>query len=146
NAKIDLRDNKVKPTRGAYFGLDFQVGNLPDMFDVRIQPEARGYIPLARGLTLGARATMGVLFHGYDIPSAASGVTSPDQLFISDYTQIQKLYFRGFFSGGPNSNRGYVFRGIGPRGIYQGFLDQGSVVKDDDCKNLDPTVSEDTLA
>jgi len=30
---------------------------------------------------------------------------------------FQTLYFRGFFSGGPSTNRGFPFRGIGPHAI-----------------------------
>jgi outer membrane protein insertion porin family/translocation and assembly module TamA len=33
-----------------------------------------------------------------------------------DNTDVQTVFFRGFFSGGPSSNRGYPLRGIAPHG------------------------------
>jgi outer membrane protein insertion porin family/translocation and assembly module TamA len=31
-------------------------------------------------------------------------------------SDLEKMYFRGFFSGGPNSNRGFPIRGVAPYG------------------------------
>src|SRR5690606_31340441 len=54
------------------------------------------------------RANVGFLFpFNYDTPS---GDNEPS---VAD-TQI--AYFRSFFSGGPSSNRGYPYRGVGPHG------------------------------
>jgi outer membrane protein assembly factor BamA len=34
---------------------------------------------------------------------------------------VQLVYLRAFFSGGPNSNRGYALRGVGPHGVVPFF-------------------------
>jgi outer membrane protein insertion porin family/translocation and assembly module TamA len=65
-----------------------------------VRPEARFYVTKTK-LTLAVRATTGLLFpRNY----SGAGDTADDQ---------QKLLFRGFFSGGPFSNRGYAFQGVG---------------------------------
>jgi outer membrane protein insertion porin family/translocation and assembly module TamA len=38
----------------------------------------------------------------------------------------QLLLFRAFYSGGPSSNRGYPYRGVGPHGVL-GFLAPSSI-------------------
>jgi hypothetical protein len=97
---------------------------------VRVQPEARGYIPLARGITLATRGSVGFLFASNygdyvqnHLATGANGgglVPAPgqsDRLYGAVDRDIELAYFRGFFSGGPNSNRGYPLRGIAPYGL-----------------------------
>jgi outer membrane protein insertion porin family/translocation and assembly module TamA len=116
---LDLRDNALRPHKGLFIGNDFQVAGVPvtpnfrspgDLFpiDLKVQPEVRGYIPLTRKWTLALRATTGFLF-----PSNYASVSQFEQAKNVSADDVQLLYFRGFFSGGPNSNRGYPFRGVG---------------------------------
>ena len=102
---LDLRDDPIHPRLGAFFGNDIQfagLGGAPR--DIRVQPEARGYLPLGRRVTIAARASLGFL-----IPfNYQSGTDTRD---------AQIVYFRGFFSGGPTTNRGYPPRGISPQGV-----------------------------
>lgn len=113
---LDLRDDKVKPRRGVFVGNAFQVaGGLfgGDARDVKVQPDARFYIPLARRFVLATRASVGFLLpqnYGSAV-STTSGTGTPDRAATRDY---QLTFFRGFFSGGPSSNRGYPLRGVGP--------------------------------
>ncbi|HEY5146130.1 MAG TPA: BamA/TamA family outer membrane protein [Polyangiaceae bacterium] len=127
---LDLRDNPVHPHAGIYLSNDLQVAGFTGAglaSDVRVQPEARGYIPLARGITLAVKGKLGFLFA--DNYSNAT----PDQSYRSDLESVrtghgvnssapldrslQLVYFRGFFSGGPSSNRGFPLRGVSPYGI-----------------------------
>jgi outer membrane protein insertion porin family/translocation and assembly module TamA len=63
----------------------------------------RAYVPLGKRVTLAARATVGFVF-----PNNYQAGT--------DTRDVQIVFFRGFFSGGPTENRGYPLRGIGPFG------------------------------
>ncbi len=101
---FDFRDSAVKPRKGVYFGDDLQVAGLGGQpQDVRIQPEVRGYVPLGKRVTLATRFSV-----GFDFPfNYAVGTDTRD---------VQIVFFRGFFSGGPSENRGYPPRGIGPQG------------------------------
>ncbi|MGH7270866.1 MAG: BamA/TamA family outer membrane protein, partial [Polyangiaceae bacterium] len=102
--------------------------------DLRIQPEARGYVPLARGVTFALRGTVGLILS----PNYGSAVQAdlaprlpngaPSQPVPSDADldrDIENIYFRGFFSGGPSSNRGFPLRGVGPYGTVP-FLNPGT--------------------
>jgi len=115
---LDLRDDRIRPHKGIYVQHDLQFAGLGgDARDVRIQPEVRGYLPLGKKVTLAARATTGFLFpFNYGkAPKPGSNDSNGDQraAWIRD---IEIIYLRGFFSGGPSSNRGYPLRGIGPHG------------------------------
>lgn len=138
---LDLRDNPLTPTRGVYVSNSLQVAGHVfggTVSDVRVRPEARFFIPLARGWTLATRATLGLLFpsdYGNTLaPEAEANVftdpTNPD--VIADQ---HKLLFRAFYSGGPNSNRGYGFREVGPHGPVGFLLPTGA--------NCDPTLPQD---
>lgn len=104
--RLDLRDDPLDPKHGLLLSNSLQVA-LPalgsSISDLRIRPEARFYVTKAN-LTLAVRATTGLLF-----PSDY-GVGETDELSADDQ---QALLFRGFFSGGPFSNRGYSFQGVG---------------------------------
>lgn len=98
-ARLDLRDDPLDPKRGFLLSNSFQLA-LPvlggSVSDVRVRPEMRFYVTKSR-LTLAVRGTTGLLFpRGYDADDK------------------QTILFRGFFSGGPFSNRGYAFQGVGP--------------------------------
>lgn len=118
--KVDLRDSRVKPRKGAYFGSSFQLAGVGgDARDFKVQPEARGYLPLGKRFVLAARAAVGFLFP-QNYGSAVYG--NPAVLSERDRTlDFQLVYFRGLFSGGPSSNRGYPARGVSPYGDV-GFL------------------------
>lgn len=103
-ATFDFRNSRTHPHSGVYFSNDLQVAGLGGQpQDVRVQPEVRGYVPLGKRATLAARATV-----GFDFPF--------DYGVGTDTRDVQIVFFRGFFSGGPSDNRGYPPRGIGPQG------------------------------
>jgi outer membrane protein assembly factor BamA len=125
--QIDFRDNAIHPHKGFLLSNDFQVAGLPGTSlasDFRLQPEARGFIPLAHGVTLAVRGKLGFLFGAsygtafrQDLNSVQAGhaaevVETPDL-----DADIQTVYFRGFFSGGPSSNRGFALRAASPWGV-----------------------------
>ena len=126
---LDFRDNPVHPHAGVYLTNDFQIAGGPfggNATDVRIAPEVRGYVPLARGVTFALRGALGFLLAGNygDYVQNHLGVTpkSPDKdanyrLAQSIDRDIELVYFRGFFSGGPSSDRGYPLRGVSPHGV-----------------------------
>ena len=112
--QLDFRDDRVHPRRGIFLGNDLQVAGLGgNVRDLRIQPEIRTYIPVAKKATFVTRASVGFLFpgnYGTAVRDGRSGF-DPDRDLTRDY---QVMFFRGFFSGGPNSNRGYPLRGVSP--------------------------------
>lgn len=130
--KLDLRDDPTHPHEGFYFANDLQVANAifgSRADDVRIQPEARGYAPLGKRVTFATRASVGFLFpSNYQIarylPNSDAvkdrerAPAAPDPTRSLD---LEEMYFRGFTSGGPTSNRGFPVRGIAPYG-YVPFL------------------------
>jgi outer membrane protein insertion porin family/translocation and assembly module TamA len=102
---------------GAYFENDLQVAGGPfggAASDFKIQPDARAYIPLGRNVTLAARTMVGFLLPANYGDSVSSLGTANARASVDD---IQIMYFRGFFSGGANSNRGFPLRGLSPHGI-----------------------------
>lgn len=119
---VDLRDHPVRPRKGAYFGNELQLAGIGgDAQDVRVQPEARAYAPISKRLTLAARGAVGFLFpfsYGDSLRSEPTQDPLESRAFSNQRNRdLQILYFRGLFSGGPSSNRGYVLRGVGPRGV-----------------------------
>jgi outer membrane protein insertion porin family/translocation and assembly module TamA len=123
-ARLDLRDDAIRPHQGVYLQGNVQLAGLGgDAHDLRIQPEARGYLPLGKGVTLAARSTVGFLFpfnYG-DAARAANGGDGAHASRAAWIHDIEIVYLRGFFSGGPTSNRGYPLRGIGPHGAVPFF-------------------------
>ena len=113
--RLDLRDDGLRPHRGVFLQNDLQFAGLGgDARDVRLQPEVRGYLPLGRTVTLAARGTVGLLFPlDYRDAAEAGG--------RDGVRDIELMALRGFFSGGPSSNRGYPLRGIGPHGPVSFF-------------------------
>jgi hypothetical protein len=106
-----------------------------DVSDLRTEPELLTFVPLSksrRGAELALRVGFGFLFPSeygslydtsfdpYSTDPAENTPRNPptDPAVIADQ---QKMLFRAFYSGGPTSNRGYPFRGVGPHGPV-GFL------------------------
>ncbi len=105
---FDFRDNRIRPHKGIYLGNELQFAGLGgDALDFRVQPQIRGFIPIG-GATLALRATTGLLFPA----NYGSTLGTPDP----SVRDLQIIYFRGFFSGGASSNRGYPVWGVGPHG------------------------------
>jgi outer membrane protein assembly factor BamA len=101
----DFLDDVLSPHRGVRLLLQVQAAGLGgDASDFRLQPEVSTFVPLGSEWVWGARASVGVLFPFNYGPAQRSG------------RDAQILFFRGFFAGGPASNRGYPPRGIGPHG------------------------------
>lgn len=148
---LDLRDDAIRPHRGAYLTLETQVaGPLGDATDVRLMPEVRGYIPISRRMTLALRGAAGFLFasnYGSTVaPNALrgeSGLGGDPATARRDWVRdIQLMFFRGFFAGGPGSNRGYAAREIGPHGIVPYYIPgQASQGVDMACTSGDTTVA-----
>lgn len=133
---VDLRDDPISTHSGAFFRNTLQVAGFVfggDTSDVRVQPEARFYVPISKRVTLATRATIGFLFPD-DYASTLSEAPTDENASLRAQDQ-QKLLFRAFFSGGPNSNRGYPYRGVGPHGPL-GYLSRGGI----DC--LDPAQAD----
>jgi outer membrane protein insertion porin family/translocation and assembly module TamA len=115
---LDLRDDPIKPTRGWYFANELQgAGGIlgGDANDVRITPEARAYLPLPKKVVLAFRFALGFLYPFNYARLSQENFRNPGpsraEPAAKDY---QLLFFRGFFGGGPTSNRGYPLRAIGP--------------------------------
>ncbi|XYH98912.1 autotransporter assembly complex protein TamA [Sorangium sp. So ce1128] len=98
--------------------------------DIRLQPEFRAYLPVSRRWTLGFRLTTGwLLYPGDDDgevldPDRCNAVAEGaerDRCENRLKSDIQLLQFRGFFSGGATSNRGYGFNEIGPHARVRGL-------------------------
>jgi outer membrane protein insertion porin family/translocation and assembly module TamA len=136
---LDFRDSVVHPHEGIYLGNTLQVAG--GIFggtasDVREQPEVRTYLPISRGVTFATRASVGFLWptsYGSDWNGQLEGsdVTAGPPLAgstpaeIADHDRARRalahdaqiMYFRGFFSGGPMTNRGFPPLGVSPHGV-----------------------------
>jgi outer membrane protein insertion porin family/translocation and assembly module TamA len=117
---LELTDRKLQPREGVSLRGDVQVaGVFGDARDVKLVPDARVYVPILRRLTLAARGSFGLLFpdnYGDTVaPNALTGAPGAvsRQAWVRD---AQLMFLRGFFAGGPGSNRGYGQREIGPHG------------------------------
>ncbi|MBS2014751.1 MAG: BamA/TamA family outer membrane protein [Deltaproteobacteria bacterium] len=112
---FDFRDDKVHPRKGVFIGNTLQVAGLGgDARDVKVQPEVRGYVPVHKRVVWASRASVGFLVpsnYGDVVRKRGSTFDAASEERTKDY---QLTFFRGFFSGGPTSNRGYPIRGIGP--------------------------------
>jgi outer membrane protein insertion porin family/translocation and assembly module TamA len=120
-ARLDFRDDRVHPRKGAYFSANFQYAGGPfggNTGDWKTQPEARAYVPIASGVTFATRGSVGFLFprnYGGIVQERLNEPPTTDRAERS--RDIQTTLFRGFFSGGPASNRGYPTRGVAPHGV-----------------------------
>jgi outer membrane translocation and assembly module TamA len=126
---LDFRDSAVRPHSGFYFGNSLQVAGGPFggvASDVRIQPEARAYVPLGPKVTFATRASVGFLWASNyakdwytDLENSAAIAAEPQgtQLRTELTHAEQIMYFRGFFSGGPTTNRGFPLLGVSPHAV-----------------------------
>jgi outer membrane protein insertion porin family/translocation and assembly module TamA len=144
-AALDFRDDPIHPHQGVAANFDLQVAGGPtDQWarDVRIQPDVEGYIPIARGVTFAVGISLGMLFpfnYGRYVESLGPSATPPSN------TDIQNVYFRGFFSGGPSSNRGYPLRGVAPYGNVPFLNPQTARLQiQQNCNPKDPTTYDPT--
>jgi outer membrane protein assembly factor BamA len=145
---LDFRDNAIHPHKGIFLGNNLQFAGGPfggSAEDLKVQPELRFYIPLGRRVTFASRSSIGFLwpFSGYNEPrltqpgnSKVIYATCPGPMMADCYekgtpreeeqeSDIEIAYFRGFYSGGPNTNRGFPLRGIAPFGFVP-FLSPGT--------------------
>lgn len=98
---LDFRDNPLQPRKGLSLSVSAQANNqwlLGSANDLRLRPELRAFWPLSRRVVLATRATYGLLY-SLNEPSDPAAA------------QLLRLV-RGFYSGGPGSNRGYAFQGV----------------------------------
>lgn len=107
------KPDSINPHSGVYVSTDAQLG-WADTQDVRIRPDFRGYIPLGKRMTLALRLSLGFLFPYGGALETLRGCDPKDS---SCGRYLQLLQFRGFMSGGPNSNRGYGYNGVGPHAV-----------------------------
>jgi outer membrane protein assembly factor BamA len=117
--RFDDRDDRVRPHSGVFLQDDMQFAGIGgNAMDFRVQPEIRGYIPLGSRVTLATRTTVGLLFPlNYGAAAARAEGRTPIGVDKAAWTEdLELIYLRGFFSGGPSSNRGYPLRGVGPHG------------------------------
>jgi outer membrane protein assembly factor BamA len=111
-AQLDFRDDKIHPHKGLFILNDLQFAGLGGTArDIREQPEVRGYIPVAKKWTLALRGMVGFLF-----PFNYGKTVNPPEGSLESDLDTEIVFLRGFFSGGPSSNRGYPLRGVGPHG------------------------------
>jgi outer membrane protein assembly factor BamA len=102
---LDFRDRILSPHQGLQALVPVQVaGPFGDAADLRVKPELNVFVPLAEDWTFAVSGSVGFLF--------PFNYTGPE----TSGRDAQLLFFRGFFAGGPASNRGYPQRGIGPHG------------------------------
>jgi outer membrane protein insertion porin family/translocation and assembly module TamA len=119
---FDLRDNPVQPRKGLFLDNLFEFAGLGgDAVDLKIRPEVRGYVPIGKKPSLALRGTIGLLFplnYADTLQMNAALGQPPPGVDRSEWVRdTQIVYFRAFFSGGPNSNRGYPLAGVGPHGV-----------------------------
>lgn len=138
---LDFRDDPNHTRKGFYIGNQLQVagGALQgDATDLRVQPEVRGYFPIAKGLVFATRASVGLLFPvdygGYAETNFRNPGSSRIEGSSRDY---QILFFRGFYSGGPSTNRGYPLRGIGPYDLIPYLSPAGQSISASGCNPND---------
>jgi outer membrane protein insertion porin family/translocation and assembly module TamA len=141
-ARLDFRDDRVHPHKGVYLATTFQFAGGPfggRARDVKMQPEVRTYVPLASAVTFATRASVGFLYpRNYgDVVENHLGEDITQANRAERVRDIETVFFRGFYSGGPSSNRGYPTRGIAPHGVVP-FLNP-STVSQQVATNCDPT-------
>ncbi|EYF07139.1 autotransporter assembly complex protein TamA [Chondromyces apiculatus] len=135
---LDLRRDsdgkltRIAPHKGFWASVDAELAGyiFGDANDVRLQPEIRGYLPVTKKTTLALRLMVGMLFP----TNYGTAFTDPDSTEIQRARDLQVLQFRAFFSGGPNSNRGYPYNQVGPHdnvpsltGLTNGLVPTGGL-------------------
>jgi outer membrane protein assembly factor BamA len=132
----------VKTRKGLWIGSEFQrAGSIlqGDADDFKMQPEVRGYIPLPKKMVLALRSSLGFLFpfnYG-EFAQINFRQRGPSRLQAAS-RDYQILFFRGFFGGGPTSNRGYPLRAIGPHDLIPYLSPAGQSSTAGGCNPADP--------
>lgn len=143
SAFLDLRDDPVRTTKGIYAGTQLQVAGGPlggVATDFRVQPDVRAYLPLPKKLVLAFRASAGLLYPSNYGDAAKYRERHPDQPVPNDLDRdAQILFFRGFFSGGPSSNRGYALRTIAPAAVVNRNSPVGQSIAASTCSASETT-------
>ena len=139
---LDFRDDPLHTKKGLYIGNQLQVaGGLlqGDATDVRVQPEVRVFVPFVRKRFVWAsRASVGFLFPMDYGTYAEQNFRHPGPSRIEGSARdYQILFFRGFYSGGPSSNRGYPLRGIGPYDVIPYLSPAGQSISASGCNPSD---------
>jgi outer membrane translocation and assembly module TamA len=102
---LDLRDNRTRPMRGAFFSVivqeAFRLGGWGSWSYVRVVPDARAYVPVFWDIVLAARFMLGALF-------VYNADASLPELAAELGPQVYRL--RG---GGANGNRGFAAGRLG---------------------------------
>ena len=103
---LDFRDDRVQPHKGVYISNDLQVAGLGgDVQDIKVQPDVRGFIPLAKRWTIALRTSVGFIFPrnwGDSLrTNAETPATELPELGRPEVRDVQISLLRGFFSGGP---------------------------------------------
>jgi len=139
---LDFRDDPIHTRKGFYLGNQLQVaGGLlqGDATDVRVQPEVRVYVPLSKKrFVFASRASVGFLFPVDYGKYAEINFKNPGPSRVEGSARdYQILFFRGFYSGGPASNRGYPLRGIGPYDVIPYLSPAGQSISASGCNPND---------
>lgn len=122
--RFDGRNDPVDPRSGVYLSNTLQVAGVGGgARDVKIQPQARGYFPVGT-MTFSAGGSVGFVFPGnYGSTVANNAFTGRSGTNRAAWIRdVQLMYLRGFFAGGPGSNRGYAPREIGPHGAVPFYI------------------------
>jgi outer membrane translocation and assembly module TamA len=138
-AQLQFLDNPTKPHAGFSANLDLQAAGGPfggTATDVRIQPDVEGYIPIGKRVTFAVTGSLGMLF-AHDYGESVQALPAP-----ANPQDIQTMYFRGFFAGGPSSDRGFPLRGVSPHG-YVPFLNPATASAQV-AQNCDPNANAKT--
>lgn len=140
-ADVDFRDDPNHTRKGFYVGTQLQVaGGLlqGDATDVRVQPEVRGYVPISKHVVFAARGSVGFLFPFDYGKYAEINFRDPGPSRVEGSARdYQILFFRGFYAGGPVSNRGYPLRGIGPYDVIPYLSPAGQSISASGCNPND---------
>jgi outer membrane protein assembly factor BamA len=119
---LDFRDDRIHTHKGIYISNELQVAGGPfggNAQDVKVQPEVRTYVPLGKHVTFATRASVGFLFASNYGDVVENRLAEPltDANRADRVRDIETVFFRGFYSGGSTSNRGFPIRGIAPHGV-----------------------------
>jgi outer membrane protein insertion porin family/translocation and assembly module TamA len=141
-AFLDFRDDPLHTHKGIYLGNQLQIAGGPfqgDASDIRIQPEVRVYVPLSKKrFVLATRGSVGTLFPFDYGKYAEINFKNPGPSRVEGSARdYQILFFRGFYAGGPVSNRGYPLRGIGPYDVIPYLSPAGQSVSASGCNPND---------
>lgn len=139
---LDFRDDPIHTKKGIYLGNQLQVAGgvlQGDATDVRVQPEVRLYVPFAKKrVVFASRASLGFLFPFDYGKYAEINFKNPGPSRVEGSARdYQILFFRGFYAGGPVSNRGYPLRGIGPYDVIPYLSPAGQSITASGCNPND---------